>query len=68
MDRPLLPLTARVLARGAAADVLRGLAEFVEQYPAPEVVLTVDLGVAPASSAATRADRSRTKPGGRGTP
>ncbi|MCY0880065.1 MAG: hypothetical protein OWU84_14150 [Firmicutes bacterium] len=45
---PLLPLKEKPLTPAEAADVLRGLAEFVENYPATGVLLTVDLAVATA--------------------
>lgn len=50
MTVPLLPITQKGLTPAEAADVLRGLAEFVENYPAAGVLLTVDLAVATTSA------------------
>lgn len=60
MAFPLLPLHDKPLTPAEAADVLRGLAEFVENYPAAGVLLTVDLAVATvkASAAPKRSRRS----------
>ena len=38
---PLLPLHDKALTRAEAADLLRGLAELVELYPAPAIVVSI---------------------------
>jgi hypothetical protein len=60
MSRPLLPIDHKGLTRREAADMLRGLADFVETYPTEGVVLTVDLEVA-ATGSITNATSARKK-------
>lgn len=43
MASPLLPLTEKPLTRADAALLLRGLAEFIESYPAEGFIVTLDI-------------------------
>lgn len=59
MTFPLLPLDHKGLTRAEAADVLRGLADFLEVYPTEGVVLSVAVE---AAATGTTSAKSRKKP------
>jgi len=60
MGQPLLPIDHQTLMRSETADVLRGLAEMIEQYPAERFILSVQLEVA-TSDPPTPPGRSKKK-------
>lgn len=57
MAQPLLPIAQQEMTKIQTADMLRGLAEFIELYPAERFVLSVQLEVA-ASESSTRSRAS----------
>jgi len=67
MSVPLFPIIQQELSRREAADLLTGVAALLENYPAPTVVLTLEIAVAPASdgqkSSATSGKTSKKKGG-----
>ncbi|MDA8195246.1 MAG: hypothetical protein M0Z53_14835 [Thermaerobacter sp.] len=60
---PLLPLSQKSLTRAEAADLFRGLAEFIEQYPADAVVVTVNIEAAAPGPPQTKTKRRKSPSG-----
>ena len=46
MDHPLLPIERKALTRREAADLLNGLASFIDSYPVDGIVLSIHVDVA----------------------
>ena len=62
MGHPLLPIDHKTLTRAETADVLRGFAELVEQYPAENFVLSLNLEMA-ATETVSSPSRKKKKSG-----
>ena len=56
---PLLPIDHKGLTCAQAADLLRGLADLIEAYPAEGIVLTVNVEGAATDAAASKAPRKK---------